>query len=416
MSGETPPGAQGLIAGDSFQGKRRSLIVIAIAQVLALSIWFSGAAALPGLVISGALSPFHQAALTTAVQIGFVVGALTSAVLGLADRMDPRRLFAIGAIIAAVSNLIAVNLPADHLGIITTRCVAGAALALVYPVGMKLAVSWARGDAGFLVGLLVGALTLGSAIPYIFNIADIGLEWQTPMAVSALAAFISALLIFISRPGPGLRVTPAFDPQAALITLKDPALRLVNFGYLGHMWELYAMWAWIGPFLHVYWSRHSAGSDIADLTTFSVIAVGGLACLASGLAADRYGRTTITIAAMAISGACAVLSALLFDASPWWMIPLLLVWGMAVIADSAQFSTAIAELSPPQWTGTLLTLQTALGFALTAVIVQALPLWIDFAGWRYAFVPLAIGPAFGVWAMWKLRTMPDALKLAGGKR
>jgi MFS family permease len=416
MPSTTPESTQGLNAADPFVGKARSLIIIALAQVLALSIWFSGAAALPGLVISGALTPFHQAALTTAVQIGFVIGALASATLGLADRMDSRRLFAIGATIAAAANLIAISLPADHLGIIATRGIAGTSLALVYPVGMKLAVSWARGDAGFLVGLLVGALTLGSAIPFVFNIADIGLDWQTPLVVSAFAALISAGMIFVAKQGPGLRAAPAFDPRAALIMLKDPALRLVNFGYLGHMWELYAMWAWIGPFLHIYWSQHSVGGSIADLTTFGVVSVGGLACVVSGLAADRFGRTTITITAMTISGACAVMTAFLFTASPVLMIPLLLVWGMAVIADSAQFSTAMAELSPPQWTGTLLTLQTALGFALTAVIVQILPLWIDFAGWRYAFVPLAIGPAFGVWAMWRLRTLPASLKLAGGNR
>ena len=396
--------------------KTRSLILIALSQVFALSIWFSGAAALPGLILAGNLSSFHQAALTTSVQIGFVIGAVLSSLYGLADRVEPRRLFAVGAVLAAFSNGLALIFPADSLAIIATRAFSGAALALVYPVGMKLALSWAKKDAGLLVGLLVGALTLGSATPFAFNLVNIGLDWQTPFAVSAVSALIAAALILISKPGPGIRPAPAFNAKAALLAIKDPALRLANFGYLGHMWELYAMWAWIGPFLHIYWAHHSGNAFIADLTTFSVIAVGAIACLLAGLAADRYGRTTITMLAMAISGACALLTGLFFGLSPVFMIPLLILWGMAVIADSAQFSAAISELSPPEWTGTLLTLQTAMGFALTAIIVQALPLWINFAGWQYAFAPLAIGPAFGVWAMWRLRNRPEASKLAGGKR
>jgi MFS family permease len=182
------------------------------------------------------------------------------------------------------------------------------------------------------------------------------------------------------------------------------------------MWELYAMWAWIGSFLHIYWAQQNGDAFAANLTAFAVVAVGAIASLIAGLAADRYGRTTITMTAMAVSGTCALLSGVMFDATPWLMIPLLLVWGMAIIADSAQFSAAVSELSPPEWTGTLLTLQTAMGFALTAIIVQALPLWIDFAGWQWAFVPLAIGPFLGVWAMAKLRQRPEAAKLAGGNR
>ena len=197
---------------------------------------------------------------------------------------------------------------------------------------------------------------------------------------------------------------------------RDPALRLANLGYLGHMWELYAMWAWIGPFAHAYWLSRQGPASAASLTAFAVVAIGAVGCLVAGRAADRHGRTTITMISMGISGSCALLAGLLFQAPPWLMIPLLLLWGLSIIADSAQFSAAITELSPPQWTGTLLTLQTALGFALTAIMVQLLPLWIDQAGWSWAFAPLAIGPFIGVWAMARLRTRPDALKLASGRR
>jgi MFS family permease len=403
-----------------FAGKTRALIFIALAQILALSVWFAGAAALPALLAESALGTIHQAALTSSVQIGFVIGALASAVLGLPDRMDPRRLFALGALAAALANGIALTLTPDSLVLIASRAVAGAALALVYPVGMKLAVSWAQRDAGLLVGLLVGALTLGSALPFAFNLAGLGLGWQTPFAVSALAALLAAVLILLARGGPGLKPAPRFEPFAALLAWRDPAIRLANLGYLGHMWELYAMWAWVGAFSHAYWSARGIGSDIgsgiADLTAFAVVAIGALACLLAGHLADRHGRTTVTITAMTISGSCAVLVGLVFDTSPWIMLPLLLVWGMSVIADSAQFSAAIAELAPPERAGTLLTIQTALGFALTAILVQLLPLWIGFAGWNWAFAPLAIGPALGVWAMISLRNRPEAVKLAGGRK
>ncbi|WP_300527575.1 MFS transporter [Maricaulis sp.] len=405
-----------MTAPNPFAGKSQALFFIALAQILALSVWFAGAAALPGLMAVRELGPLAQAALTSAVQAGFVIGALVSAIFGWPDRIDPRRLFALGAIIAALANLIALALLPGSLSMIITRLIAGAALALVYPVGMKLAASWAKGDTGFLVGLLVGALTLGSAFPFAFNALEIGLGWRGPFAISAVAALGAAGLILLARGGPGLKPAPPFDPSAAALAWRDPALRLANLGYLGHMWELYAMWAWIGPFAHAYWAARNARSALADLTAFAVVAIGALACLIAGLLADRLGRTAVTMAAMAISGSCALLAGLWFNMPPWMMLPLLLIWGMSVIADSAQFSASVAELAPPERTGTLLTLQTAMGFALTAVMVQLLPYWISFAGWSWAFAPLALGPAFGVWAMWRLRLRPEAAKLAGGRR
>jgi MFS family permease len=402
--------------GDPFAGKARALLFIALAQVLALSVWFAGAAALPGLIAAGDLSPARQAALTSAVQIGFVAGALASAIYGLPDRIDPRRVFACGAVIAALANIAALALEPGSAAMIATRLAAGAALALAYPVGMKLAASWARGDTGFLVGLLVGALTLGSALPFAFNLAETGPGWQMPFLVSALAALAAAVLILLAAGGPGLRPAPPFRPGAALLAFRDPALRLANLGYLGHMWELYAMWAWIGPFAHAYWSARNGSPLAADLTAFAVVAAGAIACLAAGLLADRLGRTAVTMAAMAVSGSCALAAGLVFGLPPWLMLTVLLIWGMAIIADSAQFSAAIAELAPPERTGTLLTLQTALGFALTAITVQLLPFWIGWAGWQWAFAPLAIGPFLGVWAMGRLRARPEAARLAGGRR
>ena len=405
-----------MTAEPSFAGKWHSVTLIVLAQILALSVWFSGTAALPAILAVHDLSATKQAALTSAVQAGFVLAAVLSAVFSLPDRLNPRYLFACGAALAALCNLVALQLAPDSWAMITSRLLAGAALALVYPVGMKLAASWARGDAGLLVGLLVGALTLGSASPFLLTLTGNVADWQTPLRLAAIGACLAALTILFARGGPGLRPAPRFDPGAILLAVRDPALRLANLGYLGHMWELYAMWAWIGAFAHAYWSNRGGSADLADMTAFAVIGSGALACVIAGRLADRFGRTRVTALAMAISGSCAILAGLAFNAPPWVLLPILLLWGLSIIADSAQFSTAITELAPPDRAGTLLTIQTALGFSLTIVMVQILPGWIGLAGWNWAFAPLAIGPFLGVWAMLSLRRLPAAEKMAGGKR
>lgn len=398
-------------------GKPRHLALIALAQVLALSVWFAGAAALPGLKQTGALSDFDGAALSSAVQLGFVIGALVSASLGVADRFDARRVFACGAAIAGLMSLAALALPPGSLLMPLSRLIAGAALAFVYPVGMKLAASWARGDAGLLIGLLVGALTLGSASPHLAGLLSEGLDWRAPFAASAIAALVSALLILGARAGPAFRRAPGFDPRAIRLALTDPGLVRVNLGYLGHMWELYAFWAWVGVFLSV-WAADRGFGDMLSIPalTFAIIAIGALGSLGAGWLADRVGRTLVTSLALTFSGGCALLSAWVWSAPAAVMIALLLVYGVTVIADSAQFSAAAAELAPPDKAGSVLTLQTAMGFALTLVTVQLLPVWAELTGWRFAFWPLALGPVVGVWAMLSLRQRPEALGLAGGQR
>ncbi len=399
--------------------KRRNIALITLAQVLALSLWFSSTAAGPAMLLE---APWRgegfQALLTSAVQAGFVFGTLVSAALALPDRFDPRRVFALAALLGAAANGAILLLPPGAEGVIVARFVTGMALAGVYPVGMKLAAGWAdRGDMGLVVGLLVGGLTLGSAMPHLVSALG-GVAWRPVLVAASLTAVAAALLVGFVRLGPRHAPAPPFRPAAALGLFRNRGTRLATLGYLGHMWELYAMWAWVGLYFaasFAAWRGDASRPTEAALATFAVIAAGAVGSVAAGLAADRIGRVRVTVAAMAVSGACCLLAGPAFGLHPALVMLLGLVWGVAVVADSAQFSASVAELAEPGLTGTMLTVQTSLGFALTLVTIHLMPPMVQALGWGGAFAVLALGPALGCLAMLRLGRSADAARLAGGR-
>jgi MFS family permease len=383
--------------------KLRSVAALALANVLAMSLWFVSAAILPEMVAEGGLGPGRAALLSSAVQIGFVIGALALAVHGSADRFDPRAVLVAAAWIAAAANLALLVTPVGGTAQVALRALTGACLAGVYPVGMKIVVGWGERDRGTLVGLLVGAVTVGSALPHLLAWFG-GANWRaTVIAASALAA-LGGLLGLAAGLGPHHARAPGFDPHALRLAWTDRRVRLAYAGYLGHMWELYAFWAWIGVAATAAFAAplgQGAGSA-ARLLTFAAIAVGGLLCLPAGRIADRVGKARVARGAMAASAAAGLATALSFGGPAWLTAALVLVWGAAVIPDSAQFSALVADAAPPERAGSLLTFQTALGFTLTFITVQAVPFVAEALGWPATLALMAVGPMLGVEAMRRL--------------
>ena len=387
--------------------QRRVLLVLAGAELLAMAPWFSASAVSPALSRIWALSPITTAWLTISVQLGFVVGALVSATLILADRLSARRLILGSTLLAALATLGVAAAPGVGVAI-ACRIITGAALAGVYPPGMKIAAGWFKEGRGLAIGILVGALTLGSASPHLVRWAVSPDAWRIVLIVAALSAVIGGLLILlIPNDGPFAAPSPPFSLAAAPRLLKDRGVVLANLGYLGHMWELYAMWTWMAVFVAA--SEHARRSDQSDVTglaalvTFAVVGSGALGCWLGGRYGDRWGRSLVTSVSMLVSGSCSLAVGLLFGSSLLALVPLLLIWGISVVADSAQFSAAVSELAPPEYVGTALTIQTSLGFLLTCATIYLLPTVAAGVGWRWSMSVLAIGPALGIWAMLTLR-------------
>lgn len=395
--------------------------LLTCATFLVLAVWFSASAVAPELAILWDLDIGAMAWLTMSVQLGFAVGALASGVLNLADRIPTRVLIAASGLFGAACTA-AIALFAEGATLaLTLRFLTGVAMAGVYPPGMKLVATWCREDRGLGIGILIGAIAVGSASPHLLAAIPVlggmstGPAWQTVLyGAAALASLGSLLVLGFVRPGPYRAPLARFDWSMATAAFRDPATRLANFGYLGHMWELFAVWTWVPLLLAFSYQQAGLSIGMGRLAGFSMVAIGGVGSILAGALADRWGRTRVASVSMLVSGGCALIAGF-FLSDPVVLTVLCLVWGFTVIADSAQFSAAVSELADPRYVGTALTIQTSLGFLLTLVSIRVIPLLQGWLGWHAALAILALGPAFGIWSMRRLRRRPEAARLASGR-
>ena len=391
------------------EGQRRALALIAIAQLFALSLWFSASAVAESLKTAWDLTDGQLPLLTLSVQIGFVVGALLSAFLNLADRIQARHLFAVSAVAGGLITASLVLLGPGNLAIVIgIRFLTGVALAGVYPSGMKAVAGWFKEGRGTALGILIGALTVGSALPHL--VRGFGLNWQVVLLTASGLAILSAGMMLMAGDGPFDTATSSFSWHHIRSILSNGGFQLATIGYLGHMWELYAAWTWVA-----FYVAATDFSGSASVVAFAMIAVGGIGSYLAGRLADRRGRTLAAGGSMVISGTAAALTVVVFNAPSWVMIGLLLIWGLTVVSDSAQFSAIVTEVVPDNVRGTALTLQTALGFMLTLITITAVPLIADRTSWQWAFLILVPGPIVGTIAMVRLKHSKWASQIAGGK-
>lgn len=364
-----------------------------------MSLWFAASAVAPQLGARWNLSVSEIGWLTAIVQLGFVVGTAVSALLNLADIMPSRRLFAASALLGAIANAALLAAP-NYSGALLCRFFTGFALAGVYPPAMKMISTWFRSARGFAVGTIVGALTVGKATPYLVHAFPGAGEGQVVMTAT-IAAVISSLIVALGyEDGPYPFPPRPFSWGLVATVVRERRWRLATAGYLGHMFELYSAWTWLPVFVAASVAASGAsGKTVASAVAFAAIAIGGLGCVWGGRIADRRGREWLVTLAMAASGSCALLIGFAFGKTLLLLIPIALLWGFFVIADSAQFSVLVTEGVPPHAVGTALTVQTSLGFLLTMVSIQLVPPVQHLVGWRWAFAMLALGPMFGIWAI-----------------
>jgi MFS family permease len=380
-----------------------ALGTLSIALVMSMSTWFSASAVIPQLHEIWNLSTSSSAWLTIAVQLGFVCGALISSLINLSDIIPPRFVILGGSAGAAVANFLLAYAKGPTAGI-ALRFATGAFLAGVYPPAFKLISTWFRESRGLALGVLAAAIVVGNGIPHLVNGMG-GLDWKVVINVTSGLTLLGGLVTgFGLRDGPYPFPTAKFNPRQAGLVFSNRGVRLAASGYVGHMWELFALYAWFSAFFtHVLTIRGIPVGSSAAYATFALFAAGGLGCWLGGMLADRWGRARTTMLMMGISGTCALTIGLLVGSSPWLVLALAMIWGFAVVADSAQFSTLVTELADQEYVGTALALQLAAGFTVTVATIWLVPALETWIGWRWAFAFLAPGPLLGIWAMHLLR-------------
>lgn len=400
-------------------GRWYMLVLICFGVVGVLTTWFSATAIIPELIGHWGLTTSQAAWLTNAVQAGFVVGAIAASLVNLPDIVRMQRLIAISALCAALANilLLVVDTPSTAIFL---RFLTGVALAGVYPPTLKLMATWFTKGRGLALGFLIGALTFGSAVPHLLRAVTQGIAWEAVVIATSGLTLMSCLIFsFLVYEGPYAFGRATFNPRQCMQVFTRKSLWLANIGYFGHMWELYAMWAWFLAFGN---AASQMGMDpfpfgSPSMLSFIVVASGVVGCILGGILSDKIGRCLTTAGMMIVSGTCAVAIGYVFDGPAWALAMVAIIWGITVIGDSAQFSAAVTELADNKFVGTALTLQLGIGFALTVLAIWALPIFANIiGGWQWAFLLLVPGPIVGTLAMLSLRNLPDADLMAEGAR
>ena len=392
------------------------LVVTGTALVLSLTTWYSATAVIPELTELMSLSLSQVTWFTNSVQLGFVVSAIIVSLLSLLDIYKSSSIMAISACVAGIANILLILEPGLVLSLLS-RFITGMALAGIYPTVIKFIATWFKRGRGFAMGIMLSALTLGSALPHLIRALGVQFDWKLVILMSSLACLIAAILFaFVLQDGPHQFSKTKADLNQLGRIVRDRPVMLANIGYFGHMWELYAMWGWFFAYTLAA-MRSGLGLENAALLTFLVIAAGAPGCVLGGWLADRIGRCYATTFLMVISGTSAFLIGLCFSGPTWLFIIIALIWGLTAVADSAQFSAAATELSDQSMVGSALAFQMGVGFAITIFVIWLLPVLAEYQGsWRWVFLILVPGPFIGALSMLLLRREPRAKLLADGLR
>jgi MFS family permease len=388
------------------QGSWRALVWIGLSELFALSLWFSASVIAPELIEVWNLSSNSEAWLSTSVPIGFVIGALFSSYFGVADRFNPRKVFAVSVFLGAILNALLILVDYAFFGILL-RILTGITLAGVYPIAVKILSQWFPQKRGFAIGLLIAALTLGSSLPHFVIMFFSSLNWKLVIICTSVLALLSAIIVtYILEDAPIMSEKSPFSLKLIKKVVTNKPVMLANYGYFGHMWELYAMWTWLPAFLTASFSAYSPEFPhwfIALSSFISIGIAGGIGCVVGGLISDKIGRANLTIISMFISAICSILIGFTFGQFIWITLIICMIWGMSVISDSAQFSAAVSEIAEVEYVGTALTFQMCIGFLITIFSINLIPIIQRIVGWEWVFTILAIGPILGIVFMVKYR-------------
>lgn len=382
-----------------------ALLIISLSVFFSLSLWFSASVIAEDLRERWGLTPLMEGWLSAAVPAGFVAGAFVSALLGLADRFNTRKLFALSALAGGILNILLLFTDTIVVGLLL-RILTGAALAGVYPPAVKLISLWFPKQRGLAIGILIAALTLGTSLPHALFLFTAGADAGMVLILSSALAFTAAVLMYAVLGEAPVKPNPSvFSVRLLSSVIKNRPVMLANYGYFGHMWELYGMWTWLPAFLTASFAQSAVPDEWSTAAAFTAIgAAGAVGCIAGGLLADKIGRSLLTIGAMGISAACAISIGWTFGSAVWLTVLLAVIWGASVIADSAQFSAAVSDFAEPEYTGTALTFQMCIGFLISVVSINLIPVFQTWMGWEWVFAVLSIGPILGMAAMWKVRS------------